>query len=171
MPWINYEINLILTWSEDCLISSATGATKFKITDTKPYVPVITLSTQDNAKLLKQLKSGFKRTVNWKKYQTKASTEGKNQYLDFLIDPSFQGMKRLCVLLSESEDDRKLHTGYYLRKVEIKDCNVMIDGKNFFDQPIKSDMRTYDNIWKIATGQGDDYATGCLLDYNYFKDC
>ena len=78
MPWINYEINLILTWSEDCLISSATGATKFKITDTKPYVPVITLWTQDNAKLLKQLKSGFKRTVNWKKYQTKPSTEGKN---------------------------------------------------------------------------------------------
>ena len=78
MPWINYEINLILTWSEDCLISSATGATKFKITDTKPYVPVITLWTQDNAKLLKQLKSSFKRTVNWKKYQTKPSTEGKN---------------------------------------------------------------------------------------------
>ena len=46
----------------------------------------------------------------------------------------------------------------------------MIDGKNFFDQPINSDLKTYDNIRKIATGYGDDYTTGCLLDYSYFKD-
>ena len=64
MPSINCEINLILTWSEDCVISSATGATKFKITDTKLDVPVLTFSTQDNEKLLEQLKSSFKRTIN-----------------------------------------------------------------------------------------------------------
>ena len=75
MPLINCEINLILTWSEDFVISSATGATKFKIRYTKLYVPVVTLSTQDNAKLLKQLKSGFKRTINWNKYQTKVFKE------------------------------------------------------------------------------------------------
>ena len=75
MPLINCEINLILTWSEDFVISSATGATKFKIRHTKLYVPVVTLSTQDNAKLLKQLKSGFKRTINWNKYQTKVFKE------------------------------------------------------------------------------------------------
>ena len=51
-----------------------------------------------------------------------------------------------------------------------KDYNVMIGGKNFFDQPINSDLKTYENIRKIATGQGDDYTTGCLLDYSYFKD-
>ena len=90
IPLINRKINLILTWSEDCIISSATGATKFKITDTKLYVPVVTLSTQDNAKLLQQLKSGFKRTINWNKCQTKVSTERQNQYLDFLIDLSCQ---------------------------------------------------------------------------------
>ena len=112
MPLINYKINLILSWSEDCVFSSVTGETKFKITDTKLYVPVVTLSTQDNAKLLQQLKSGFKRTINWNKYQTKVSTEGVNQYLDFLIDPSFQGVKRLFVLLFENEGDRKVHTGY-----------------------------------------------------------
>ena len=78
MPLINCEINLILTWSEDCVTSSATGATKFKITDTKMYNPVVTLSTQDNAKLLEQLKSGFKRTVNWNKYQPKVSPERQN---------------------------------------------------------------------------------------------
>ena len=62
-----------------------------------------------------------------------------------------------------------VHTRYYLPKVEIKDGNVMIDRKNVFDQPVKSDMRTHDDIRKIATVQGDDYTTGCLLDYNYFK--
>ena len=68
VPLINCELNLILIWSEDCVISSATGETKLKIADIKLYVPVVTLSTQDNAKLLQQLKSGFKRTINWNKY-------------------------------------------------------------------------------------------------------
>ena len=83
--------------------------------------------------------------------QTKVSTEGLNQYLDFLIDPSFQGVNRLFVLLFENEVDRKVHTGYYLPKAEIKDYIVMIDAKNFFEQPVKSDLRTYDNIRKIST--------------------
>ena len=170
MPLIYSEINLILTWSEDCVISSATGATKFKIIDTKIYVTVVTLSTQDNAKLLQELKSGFKRTINWNKCQPKVSPERQNQCLHFLIDPSFQGVNRLSVLSFENEDDRKVHAGYYLAKVKIKNYNIMIDRKNFFDQPVKSDMRTYDKIRKIATGQGDDYTTGCLLDHNYFKE-
>ena len=100
---------------------------------------------------------------------SKVSTERQNQYLDFLIDPSFQGVNRLFILLFENEGDKNVHTGYHLPKVEIKDPDVMINGKNFFDQTVKSVMRTYDNIRKIVTGQGDDYATGCLLYYNYFK--
>ena len=80
-------------------------------------------------------------------------------------------MEWIGFLLSfENEDDRKVSTGYYLPKVAIKDYNGMIDVKNFFDQPIKSDMIRYGNIWKIATDQGDNYTTGCLLDYDYFKD-
>ena len=59
---------------------------------------------------------------------------------------------------------------YFLPTVEIKDYNATIDGKNVFDQPVKNDIRTYDNIQKIATGKGDDYTTGCLLDYVYFKN-
>ena len=98
------------------------------------------------------------------------STEEQNQYLDFLIDPSFQGVNTLFVLSLENEGDKKVHTGYHLAKLEIKDRNVMIYEKNFLDQPVKSDERTYDNIQKIATGQGDDYTTACLLDYTYFKD-
>ena len=89
MPLINFEINRILTWFEECVISSANGETKFNITDTKLCIPVVTLSTQDNAKLLQQLKSGFRNTINWNNYPTKVLTEGQNQYLHFLIDPSF----------------------------------------------------------------------------------
>ena len=86
-----------------------------------------------------------------------------------LADPSFQGVNRLFVLSFESEDDRRSHSNYYLPKVEVKDYNVMIDGKNLFDQPKNNHIKTYENITKTATGQGDDYATGCLLDYLYCK--
>ena len=90
--------------------------------------------------------------------------------MNHLVNLSFQGVNKLFILSFENENDRTLHSNYYLPKVEIKDYNVMIDGKNFFDQPINSDLKTYENIRKIATGQGDDYTTGCLLDYSYFKD-
>ena len=74
MPLINCEVNLILTCSLTCVISSATRETKFKITETKLYAPIVTSSIQDNAKLLQQLKSGFKRTINWNKYQSNIKT-------------------------------------------------------------------------------------------------
>ena len=83
MPLINCEVNLILTWSKDCVISSATGETKFKITETKLYVPVVTLSAQDNAKLLQQFKSGFKRTINWNEYQLSVKTFAQNKYFNY----------------------------------------------------------------------------------------
>ena len=111
--------------------------TKFKIADTKLSVPVVTLPTHDDAKLLQLLKSGFKRTINWKKHQLKLSPEIENQYLNFLIDPRFQGVNRHFVLSHENENVRKVHTWYYLPTVEIKDYNVMIDGKNLFDQSVK----------------------------------
>ena len=137
MPLINCEVNLILTWSKDCVISSATGETKSAITEAKLYVLVVTLSTQDNAKLLQQLKAGFQSTINWNKYESSVKTFAQNRYLNHLINPSFQGVNRLFVLSFENENDRTSHSTYYLPKVEIKDYNVMIDGKNFFDQPVK----------------------------------
>ena len=138
MPLINCEVNLILTWSKDCVITNSTGAGKFAITETKLYVPVVTLSTQDNAKLLQQLKSGFKRTINWNKYESNIKTFAQNRYLNHLINPSFQGVNILFVFSFENENDRTSHSTYYLPKLEIKDYNVMIDGKNFFDQPINT---------------------------------
>ena len=108
------------------------GEGKFAITETKLYVAAVTLSTQDNAKLLQQLKSSFKRTINSHKYESNTKT-------------SFPRVNRLFVLSFENEDERKSLSTYYLPKVEIKDYNVMIDSRNFFDQSINS-MTKHTNI-------------------------
>ena len=173
MPLINCEVNLILTWSSTCVIISTNvqnQAARFKITDTKLYVPVVTLSTQENTKFLQQLNSGFKRVINWNKYLSKPELLAQNPNLNHLVEPSFQGVNRLFVLAFENDNPRTSDERYYLPTVEIKDYNIMINGENFFDQPIKNNKVTYDNIRKIATGQGDDNATSCLLDYPYFKE-
>ena len=86
-----------------------------------------------------------------------------------MIDPSFQEVNRLFVLSFENEDDQESYSKYYLPTIKIRDYNVTIDERNYFDWPIKSDLRTYDKISKIATGQGDDYITGCFLGYQYFE--
>ena len=170
MPLINCEVNLILTWSKDCVITNSTGEGKFAITETKLYVPVVILSTKDNEKLLQQLKSGFKKTVSWNKYESSIKTFAQNRYLNYFINPSFQGANRLFVLTFENENGRTSHSTYYLPKVEIKDYNVMINGRKFFHQPVNSMNKTYENIRKSAAGKEDDYTTDCLLDYPYFKE-
>ena len=106
MPLINCEVNLILTWSKGCVITNSTGAGNFEITETKLYVPVVTLSTQDNAKLLQQLKPRFNRTMSWKKYDSSVKAFANNRYLNYLINPSFQGVNRPFVLSFENENDR-----------------------------------------------------------------
>ena len=173
MPLINCEVNLILTWSSTCVLIATNTPNQnatFAITDTKLYVPVLTLSTQENTKFFQQLKSGFKRVINWNKYLSKPELLARNPNLNHLVEPSFQGVNRLFVLAFEKDDDRKSDDQYYLPTVEIKDYNIVINGENVFDQPIKNNKVTYDNIRKIATGQGDDYTTGCLLDYPYFAN-
>ena len=112
------------------------------ITETKLYVPVVTLSTEDNAKLLQQLKSNFKRKINWNKYESSVKTFAQNRYFNYLINTSFQGINSFFVLSFENENDRMSHSTYYLHKVEIKDYNVMIDGKNSFNQSRNSDLKT-----------------------------
>ena len=100
IPLLNCKINLYLNWSKKCIIvaSDINQETTFSITNTKLYVPIATFSTQDNAKLFEQLKSDFKRKINRNKYQSKILTEISNQSLNYLIDPSFQGVSRLFVL-------------------------------------------------------------------------
>ena len=95
--------------------------------------------------------------------------QAQNRHLDYLTDLSIEWANSLFVLLFENEAGRRRHTGYYLPTVEIKDYNVLIDGRNFFSQPIRNDIKTYENIMKTAFYLGDHYTTGCLLSYLYFK--
>ena len=153
-------VNLVLTWSANCVIVSTDVANQnaiFEITNTKLYVPVITLSTQDNAKLFQQLKSGFKRTINCNKYLSKPELLAQNTQLNYLVEPNFKEVNSLFVSAFENDTQRTSAKDYYLLNVELKDYNVMINGEKFFDQPIKNNKVTY-------------YTTGCLLDYPYFKD-
>ena len=153
MPLINCEVELtFFTWSADCVIISTNVANDnptFIITETNIYCSVVTLLTQDNAKLLPELKSGFKRTISWNKYLAKPELLEQNANLNHLIEPSFQGVNRLFVLAIGNDTQRTSNKKYYLPNLEIKDYNVMIDGKNFFDQPVKNDKVTHENIRKF----------------------
>ena len=124
MSLINCEVNLILTWSTNCAIVSTNVANQnatFKITDIKLYVPVVTLSTQDNSKLLQQLKCGFKRIISWNKYLSKPELLAQNPNLNPLAEPRFQGVNRLFVLAFENDTQRTSAKSYYLPNVELKD--------------------------------------------------
>ena len=125
MRLINYEINLILTWSANCVVVSTSNANRNAITNTRLYVPVVTLSTQENAELLQQLKSGFKRVINWDKYLSKPELLAQNPNLNHLVEPSFQGVNRLFVLAFENDTQKTSAKGYYLPTAEIKDYNIM----------------------------------------------
>ena len=149
-------MSLTLYWSENCVITSKatrdadpdadpavaginnpTNAV-FKITDCKLYVPVVTLSAEDDNKLLQQLKTRFKRTIKWNKYRSEMSNQTKNNNLSYLIDPTFTKVNKLYVLSYKNEADRISFSKYYVPKVEIKHFNVLTDGKPFFEIPVRS---------------------------------
>ena len=111
----------------------------------------------------------MKRVINWNKYLSKPELLAQNPNLNHLVEQSFQGVNRPFVLAFENDAQRTNSKGYCLPSVEIKNYNVIINGEKCFDQPIKDNKVTYENIREIATGRGDDYTTGCLLDYSYFK--
>ena len=125
MSLINCEIGFSMKWTEKCIIVAGTANNqnpKSQINDSKLYVPIVTSSTQENIKLLKQLESGLKRTINLNKYLVKTRDQTRNRYLDYLNDPSFQGVNRLFVLSFMNDDGRESHKQYYFPTVEIKDC-------------------------------------------------
>ena len=176
MPLINCKVYLELNWIEDCVSSSAGDFAKFSITDAKLHVPIVTLSTKDSTNLRKQLNKGFKRSVYWNSYETKPPKvikQGKNIYE--LLNASFQGVKKLFVLayfIAENGNDEagvQDNKKYFLPRVKIKNYNILIDGKKFYDQPINDIIKQYDEVRKVSMGYGDDYTTGCLLDCAYFK--
>ena len=180
MLLVNCEVSLALSWYANCVIismekrliraavygDSPTNAA-FKMKDCKLYVPVVTLSAEIEDKLLEQVKTGFKRTIKWNKYRSEMSNQTKNNNLNYLIDPTFTNVNKLFVL-TLNEDDRTSFSKYYVPQVEIKDFNMLIDGKSFFEVPIKKKEEAYEAI--IEMGKNNNYTTGNLLDYEYFKD-
>ena len=136
--------------------------------DTKLYVPVVALSAKNDNKLLEQLKTGFKRRIKWNKHRSEMPNQTKNNNLNYLIDPTFTNVNRLFVLTFENEYDGTSFSKYHLPKVEIKDLNVLVDGKPFFEIPVKNKEEAYEA--NIEMSKNNDYKTDNLLDYEYFKD-
>ena len=177
---ISCEVSLELKWDKNCLITSLehrdiggcnrdnapTGAT-LAINDCKLYIPVVTLSKDDEIKLLTNLKSGFTREIEWNKYRSQMSTEAINNNLNILIDPTFTNVNRLFVLAHQNADDRQSFFQFCLPRVMVKDFNVIIDKLAFFDLPIKTEEEAYEKIIDISIN--NEYTTVNLLDYDYFK--
>ena len=118
-------------------------------------------------KLLTNLKSGFTREIIWNKYRSQMTTEAINNNLNILIDPTFTNVNRLFVLAYQTAYDRQSFSQFYLPKVMVKDFNVIIDKLSFFDLPIKTEEEEYEKIIDIS--RNNEYTTGNLLDYDYFK--
>ena len=188
IPLINCEVELILTWFKNyVLIDKSTREANydanpviyeidnpedalFEITDIKVFVPVVSLSKENDIKLLEQLKTGFQRTIKWNKYRSQMSVQPQNNNLNYLIDPTFTNANRLFVLSfprNNNTDSRYSFSTYYVPKVKVNDFNVLIDGKSFFDLPVKNDEQAYEKI--IDLSNNSDYTTGNLLDYGYYK--
>ena len=172
MPLINCKVGLSLKWYENCKLSSAGTAATFAITDTKLYVPVVTLKTEDNAKLSKLLSEGFKRSIYLNEYNVSLKDHDENSDIKKRFHASIQGANRLFVLAYARGDNitnEKSYRIYFLPRLQIKNYNIEIDGRNFYDQSINDSIKRYDEIRKISTGQNDDYTNGCLLDFADFE--
>ena len=163
IPLISCEVSLELKWNKNCVITSLeqrdigggnrdnapTGAT-LAINNCKLYVPAVTLSKDDDFKLLTNLKSGFKREKIWNKYRSQMTTEATNNNLNILIDPTFTNVNKLFVLAYRTADYRQSFSQFYLPRVMVKDYNVIIDKLAFFDLPIKTEKEGYEKIIDIS---------------------
>ena len=178
MPLINCKIKLNLTWKKECVLSTDAGNAVFIINDTKMYVPVVTLPKEDNKDFIEQQNKGFQRSIYWNEYKTKEQTEDANanatKYIN--LDPSFQGVNRLFIMAynrlaaaNDNQFNKDSQQIYYLPRNDLNKYNVIIDGRNFYDNPIESDIEKYRELKKVMIRKGEDYTTGSLLDYIYFK--
>ena len=184
MPLISCEVSLELKWNKNCIITSLkqralaasavgkdnapTGVT-LAINDCQLYVPVVTLSKDDEVKLLTNLKSGSTREIIWDKYRSQMSTETANNNFNILIDPTFTNVNRLFVLTYPINDNnnRQSFSQFYVPSIMVKDYNFVIDKLAFFDLPIKTEEEAYEKIIDIS--RNNEYTTGNLLDYDCFK--
>ena len=167
MPLINCKIKLNLTWKKECVLSTSAGEAVFIISDTKLYVPVVTFSKEDNKDFIKQQDKVFQGSIYWNEYKTKEI----NEDADVNLDPSFQGVNRLFVMAYNRVGGQSTRNGqrkYYLPRIDLEKYNVIIDGGNFYDNPIESDIEKYRELTKVMIGKGEDNTTGSLFDFNYF---
>ena len=158
MPLINCKIKLNLTWKKECVLSTDAGDAVFIINDTKMYVPVVSLSKEDNKDFIEQQNKGFQRSIYWSEYKTKEINENAdaNVFKYINLDPSFQGVNRLLVMAYNRVDGQPTRNGqrkYYYPRIDLEKYNVIIDGRNFYDNPIESDIEKYrelkkSNDWK-----------------------
>ena len=173
MPLINCKIKLNFTWKKECVLSTGIGNAVFIINDTKLYVPVVTLSKEDNKDFIEQQNKGFQRSIYWNEHKTKEINEDAdaNVFKYINLDPSFQGVNRLFVMAYNRANGQPTRNGqqkYYLPRIDLEKYNVIIDGRNFYDNSIESDIEKYRELKKVMIGKGEDYTTGSLLDFNYF---
>ena len=138
------------------------------------YVPVVTLSKEDNNDFIEQQNKGFQRSIYWNDYKTKElkPDADANVFKYINLDPSFQGVNRLFFMAYNRVDGQPTRNGqtkYYLPRIDLNKYNFTIDGRNFYDNPIKRDIEKYRELKKVMIGKGEDYTIGSLLDYNYFK--
>ena len=172
MPLINCKTELKLKWTKYCVLSTSGNDTDnagniiFTIKDTKLYVPVVISSTRDNQKLSKLLSEAFQRSDYWNKYKTKSRNKNTTNEYRYLLKSNFVRVNKLFVLVYSNQNDNSKRfkaKRYYLPKGIINNFNVIINGKNFYDQAIDSDIKRYEEIRKLTAGQGDDYTTGCFF--------
>ena len=173
MPLSNCKIKLNLTWKKECVLSTDDGNAVFIINDTKMYVPVVSLSKEDNKDFIELQNKGFQRSIYWNEYKTKEINENAdaNVFKYINLDPSYRGVNRLFVMEYNRENGQPTRNGqqkYYLPRIDLEKYNVIIDGRNFYDNPIESDIEKYRELKKVMIGKGEDYTTGSLLDFNYF---
>ena len=143
--------------------------------DTKLYVPVVILPKEDNKDFIEQQSKGFQRSIYWNEYKTKEQTENTDanavKYIN--LNPYFQVVNRLFLIAySRGDNNQATRNGqqkYYLPRIDLNKYNVIIDERNFYDNPIESNIEKYRELKKVMIGKGEDYTTGSLLDYDYFK--
>ena len=149
---INCKVKLSLTWHKNCILSSVTDDSTFAIADTKLYVPIVTLKTEDNTKLLKLLSKGFKRPIYWNEYKvTPNKNYDANVYIRERLDASIQGVGKLFVVAYGKENDdatENSYRKYFLSRMKIKHYNIEIDGRNFYNQSINDSVKQYNKIKK-----------------------
>ena len=162
MPLINCKIKLNLTWKKEYVLSTDAGAAVFLINDTKLYIPVVPLSKEDNKDFIEQQNKGFQRSVYWNEYKTKEKDEdGNANFTKYIsLDPSFQGVNRLFLMAYSREANqptRNGHQKYYLQRIDLKKYNVIIDGRNVYDNPIENNSEKYRELKNVMVGKGEDY--------------